>query len=195
MGRDNRDGHGYLRRLAPECYRGQACVHWSMTMADRRTGWLIPVFYYKFREILTHAMFRYGLCCPIYCCMPDHIHLLWLGILDGSDQRNAAKFFRAQLNPILNKLGARFQQQPHDHVLRTEEQERSAFENVVEYIARNPERASLVAPGKFHEYRYTGCLMPGYPNLKRWQGNYWDLFWRIYASLRENGLTRTREDS
>ena len=70
----------YLKRLPVEYYRGQAYVHWSMTMEHRKTGWLIPIFYYKFREILTHTMFRYGLCCPIYCCMPDHIHLLWIGI-------------------------------------------------------------------------------------------------------------------
>ena len=63
--------HDYLRRLDPQAYRGQACVHWSMTMHDRKRGWLVPRFYCKFREILTHTMFRYGLCCPIYCCMPD----------------------------------------------------------------------------------------------------------------------------
>jgi REP element-mobilizing transposase RayT len=133
--KDADNEHDYLRRLSPEYYRGQAFVHWSMTMQDRKTGWLIPVFYYKFCEILTHTMFRYGLCCPIYCCMPDHIHLLWIGILDGSDQKNAVKFFRTQLNPILDKLAARFQDQPHDHVLRDEERQGSAFESVVEYIA------------------------------------------------------------
>src|SRR5947209_16676086 len=130
---NDRGDHDYLRRLPPEYYRGQAYVHWSMTMDDRKTGWLAPIFYYKFREILTHTLFRYGLCCPIYCCMPDHIHLLWIGILDGSDQRNAAKFFRAQLNPILEKLGARFQLQPYDHVLREEERDRSAVKEVIEY--------------------------------------------------------------
>jgi hypothetical protein len=57
----------YLKRLAPEYYQGQSYVHWSMTIEDRKTGWLIPIFYYKFREILTHTLFRYGLCCPIYC--------------------------------------------------------------------------------------------------------------------------------
>jgi REP element-mobilizing transposase RayT len=92
-----RDGD-YLRRLPPEFYRGQACVHWSMTIEDRKTGRLVPIFYYKFRELLTHTKFRYGLCCPIFCLMPDHMHLLWLGILDSADQRLAMKFFRGQLN-------------------------------------------------------------------------------------------------
>ena len=162
-----------------------------MTMEDRKQGWLIPIFYYKFREILTHTMFRYGLCCPIYCCMPDHIHLLWMGILDGSDQRQAIKFFRVQLNACLEKLGARLQHQPYDHVLREEERERSAFETVAEYIARNPERAGLVSRDGFREYPFTGCLVPGDPDLSPWQDQYWDLFWRIFSRLRTDGLIRT----
>lgn len=182
------DEGDYLRRLPPEAYRGHAYVHWSMTMDDRQTGWLVPIFYYKFREILTHTAFRYGLCCPIYCCMPDHIHMLWIGILQSSDQRHAAKYFRKQLNPILEKLNARFQGQPFDHVLRDEQRERGAFEGVVEYIARNPERAGLVPRDAFREYKYTGCLMPGYPELSPWQNDYWQRFWRIYSYLQKNGL-------
>src|SRR5262249_9418960 len=106
--------HSCLRRAPPACYRRQPYVHGSMTMQDRTTGWLIPTFYYKFREILTHTAFRYGFCCPIYCCMPDHLHLLWVGIIDACDQRRAARYFRRQLNPILEKLCARFQKQPYD---------------------------------------------------------------------------------
>jgi len=185
---DHRGGH--LKRLPAEYYRGQAYVHWSMTMKDRKTGWLFPSLYYKYREILTHTMFRYGLCCPIYCCMPDHIHLLWVGILDGSEQRNAAKFFRTQMNGVLEKVGVQFQEQPYDRVLREEQRERTGFEDLVEYIARNPERANLVPADAYRHYRYTGRLMPGYPDLTPWQDNYGDLFWRIYASLRTNGLVR-----
>src|SRR5438552_797240 len=103
--------------------------------------------------------------------MPDHLHLIWIGLFDGSDQRNAVKFFRAQLNPLLEKLGARFQEQPYDHVLKDEDRERTSFENVVEYIARNPERAGLVPTDGFHQYPYTGCLVPGYPDLNPWQAN------------------------
>ncbi len=181
----------YLKRLPPEFYRGQAYVHWSMTMEDRKTGWLKPLFYYKFREILTHTMFRYGLACPIYCCMPDHIHLLWIGILDGADQRNAAKYFRKQLSPILAKLGVAFQRQPYDHVLRDEERAREPFATAVEYIARNPERAGLVKIDGYQDYPYTGCLVPGYPELNLWQPDYWDRFWRVYAYLAQHGLCRS----
>jgi len=180
--------HDYLKRLPPEYYRGQAYVHWSLAMEDRRTGWRIPIFYYKYREILTHSAFRFGLCCPIYCCMPDHIHMLWVGILDHCDQRKAMRYFRRQLNPVLEKLEARFQLQPYDHVLREEERERTAFEEVAEYIARNPERQGLVPPDGFAKYSYTGCLVPGYPELKPFEEGYWDRFWRIYSHLIKNGL-------
>jgi hypothetical protein len=56
-----------------------------MTIDERKTGWLIPIFYYKFRKILTYAAFRYGFCCPIYCCRPDHIHLRWVGYKTNCD--------------------------------------------------------------------------------------------------------------
>lgn len=83
---NDQSDYDYLKRLPEQYYCGQAYVHWTMTIEKRKKGWLQQTFYYKFREILTHTMFRYGLTCPIYCCMPDHLHLLWIGILDGSDQ-------------------------------------------------------------------------------------------------------------
>lgn len=185
----------YLKRLPPEYYRGQAYAHWTMTIQDRKTGWRIPIFYYKFREVLAHALFRYGLCSPIFCLMPDHLHLLLVGILDNSDQRLATRSLRNQLNVVLGRIGYKLQQQPYDHVLREEERERDAFENVVEYIARNPERAGLIAVDHFREYPYTSCLVPGYPELTPWQSDYWERFWRTYAYLRQHGLVRGDEDT
>jgi putative transposase len=183
--------HDYLRRLPAEHYRGQAYVHWSLTTEDRKTGWLVPILYYKYREILTHTSFRFGLSCPIYCCMPDHIHLLWIGILDECDQRIAMRYFRKHLNPVLEKLGVRFQRQSFDHVLSEEDRHHGAFEGIAEYIARNPERRNLVATDEFQKYPYTGCLIPGYPELKPFENNYWDHFWKVYSHLRSNGLARS----
>ena len=184
----------YLKRLPPEFYRGQAGVHWSLTIEERKTGWLVPNFYYKFREILTHTMFRYGLCCPIFCLMPDHMHLLWLGILDSADQRLAMKFLRGQLHHILEKFRVQFQDQPYDHVLRDDERQPVAFQKVVEYIARNPERKQLVPVDGYREYAYTGCLVPGYPDLNPFQPDFWDLFDRIYSKLRHRGLIQNARE-
>ncbi len=183
--------HSYLRRLPPEYYRGRAYVHWSMTIDERKTGWLVPPLYCKFREILTHTAFRYGLACPIYCCMPDHLHLLWTGILETCDQRNAARFFRRQMNVPMARLAVSLQKQAYDHVLRDDERQEAAFQAVAEYIARNPERAGLVPADGFRRYGYTGCLVPGYPDLSPWQDDYWDRFWRLYGRLCQHGLSVT----
>ena len=184
------NGRDYLKRLPPEFYRGQACVHWSMTMEDRKTGWLGPLFYYKFRELLTHTMFRYGICCPVFCLMPDHMHLLWLGLLDTADQRSAMKFLRRQLKPVLEKLHVQLQDQAYDHVLREDERQLIALQNVVEYIARNPERKQLVPIDGYREYAYLGCLIPGYPDLKPFQPDFWSLFDRLCSKLRRQGMVQ-----
>lgn len=180
--------HDHLRRLPPTYYQGNSYVHWSMTMHERRAGWLIPIFYYKFRELLTHTAFRYGFACPIYCCMPDHIHLLWVGVAASCNQRHAARFFRHQLNIPLARLGYELQKQPHDHVLSDEERQDQAFQSVAEYIARNSERAKLVPAEHFRDYKYTGCLVPGYPDLSPWQDGYWELFWRLCRRLSDHGF-------
>ena len=122
--------------------------------------------------------------------MPDHIHLLWMGLLENSDQRLAVKFFRTQLNKILEKFRVQLQRQPHDHVLRDEELQRTAFQEVFGYIARNPERADLVARDGYQQYKFTGCLVPGYPDLNLWQPDFWELFDRICSSLRKGGISR-----
>ncbi len=187
-----RDDH--LRRLDRRFYQGLAWVHWTMTIEDRATGWLIPTFYYKFRELLTHTMFRYGLACPIYCVMPDHVHLIWLGVDSHSDQLNAMKYFRKQLKPPLKKLGFSLHYQSYDHVLRDDERLDVAFIGLADYIMRNPERKGLVPIDGYREYKYSGSLIPGYPELTPWELDYWDRFWKIYSFLRKNGLMRSYDE-
>ena len=64
-------------------------------------------------------MFRHELCSAIACCMPDHIHLLWMGIADSSDQLAAVRYFRKHLNRVLSIADASLQREPFDHVLVT----------------------------------------------------------------------------
>ena len=177
-----------LRRLDPQAYTGLAQVHWAMTIRGRRTGWLTPAFSLEFREILVHAAFRYGICMPIYCLMPDHMHLLCAGFdQENSDQHRALRFIRRHGNALLRRSGGfEFQQQGYDHVLRESERERDAFQAVAWYIQCNPVRAGLVATDSAEDlarYRFLGCVLPGYPELSFWQEDYWMRFWRIYATL------------
>ncbi len=103
------------------------------------------------------------------------------------------KFFRKQLAAPLATLGFAIQHQCYDHVLRDDEKLETAFSNLVEYIARNPERKQLVPTDQFREYKFTGALVPGYPELTPWLPDYWERFWRTCSFLRKNGLLRLVE--
>jgi REP element-mobilizing transposase RayT len=185
----------YLKRLPRTAYQGEAVVHWSLTIDGRRTGWLTPIFYYKYRELLTHTAFRYGFSCPIFCCMPDHVHMLWMGLVPTSNQLNAMKFFRTRVNEVLRKIGFELQPQGFDHVLQEHELEKTAFQSIFEYIARNPERKNLVPIDAYAKYPYTSCIVPGYPELKLFLPDFWDRLDRIHSRLKETQIFRLQVES
>jgi REP element-mobilizing transposase RayT len=180
----------HLKRLPAEYYRGDAIVHWNLTIRDRKVGWLSSLFYYRFRELLTHTAFRYEIACPIFCLMPDHFHMLWMGLSRSSDQLLAMRYFRTVTNESLKRLGYELQDQAYDHVLRADERYESGFREIVDYIARNPERAQLVGVDQFASYKFTGCLVPGYPALRLFTPDFWDEFHRIIPFLRAQGVSR-----
>ena len=182
----NRD---HLRRLDDSFYMGLAAVHWTLTILDRRKGWLSDVFYCQFRELLTHSLFRYSIACPVFCLMPDHIHLMWLCVLESSNQKLAMRHLRTHCNDALKCLGFELQDQSYDHVLREDERQESSFIAICEYIARNPERAGLIAIDKYADYPYTGCLVPGCPELMPFTADYWTRLGRVISWLRRNGFT------
>jgi REP element-mobilizing transposase RayT len=168
----------YLPRLAREQYQGNAVVHWTLPIAQRGTGWLNAAFHAHFREIMLHAAAREGLYCPTYCLMPDHLHLVWLGLRRESDQRNGMKFLREQLAPALRPQ--RFQHQAHDHVLRESERQKRVFSKVCFYIVDNARKAGLVA--RPEDWPYAGAIVPGYPAMSPLAEKFWPLFWKLYAS-------------
>jgi len=183
--------HDWLRRLPTGFYRGFSAVHWQMTVQDRVEGWLKPGFHARFREILLHTMARHDLICPIYCLMPDHMHLLWMGVSNDSDQKQAAKFFREHLNPLLARSvpGTRFQKQAYDHVLRQSERGPDAVREMAWYIQQNAVRAELVTAAS--EWPFLGSMLPGYPTLHPLHEKFWERFWKIRTVM----IERTRGDS
>jgi len=160
-------------------------VHWQMTVDERATGWLTPLFHASFREVLLHTLTRYDLACPVYCVMPDHFHLLWMGLAESSDQRKATKFFRQHVNDLLDRErpGTRFQKQPYDHVLREQEKGPDAVREVGWYLVQNPVRAGLV--DRAEDWPYLGCLVAGFPKLHPLEEGYWERFWKIRAGMIE----------
>jgi REP element-mobilizing transposase RayT len=178
----------HLPRLAPDRYRAFTVVHWTITLEDRATGWLDGSFHAFFRELLLHAAARAGLLCPCYVLMPDHLHLVWMGLRPTSDQRNAMRFLRKNLAVELARQssgGTRFllQKQAHDHVLREQERLRGAVAKVCFYVLDNPRRKGLVSQPS--EWPFLGAMVPGYPFLHPLAGDFWKWFWGIYEEERQ----------
>jgi len=176
----------HLPRLAGEWYRGRAFVHWTLTMEGRATGWLGPEFHHAWSLVLLHACARHDLMAAAYVLMPDHAHLIWLGLnTAGSDQRLAIEFFRKNIRPHLGAAG--WQRQPYDNVLREDERARGAFEATVHYVLNNPVRAGITS--RWQDYAYLGCCVPGYPEFDVRAEDYWTSFWRCYDYLvrKKNG--------
>jgi REP element-mobilizing transposase RayT len=155
-------------------------VHWTLPTFDRVHGWLTDKFHAGFRELMLHAAAREGLLCPVYCLMPDHVHLVWMGLRPVSNQRNGMSFLRTYLGPAL--APAKFQPQAHDSVLREREREHGAFGKVCFYILDNPVRAGLVS--RPEEWRFSGAVVPGYPKLHPLEPDFWEKFWRVYGQAR-----------
>jgi hypothetical protein len=103
-----------------------------------------------------------------------------MGIHPASDQQQATKFLREHLGHTLHHV--KLQKQPYDHVLHEKERERNAFESACHYIRENPVRKGLVT--QWTDYEYTGCMVPGYPELNHYADDYWLRFWRVYAYVR-----------
>jgi REP element-mobilizing transposase RayT len=173
----NKPRPGHLPRLPREYYQGDAMVHWTLPTFDRATGWLTESFHTRFRELMLHAAAREGLLCPAYCLMPDHLHLVWMGLRPDSDQVNGMAFLRTYLEPALTP--AKFQPQPHDSVLRQPEREHNAFAKVCFYILANPVEAKLVMQPE--AWRFSGAVILGYPTLHPLKPDFWEKFWRLYA--------------
>ena len=173
---------GKLPRLERHHDQGHAVVFWTNTLEQRSRGWLKPAFHATFRELMLHAAAREHLFCPAYCLMPDHLHLVWMGLRRESDQLNAMKFLRTQLEPALGN-GREWQHQPHDHVLREEERRRNAFGSFCFYTLANPVRDELVKQER--DWPFSGAILPGYPEVHPMEEGYWELFWKLYVAARE----------
>jgi REP element-mobilizing transposase RayT len=165
-------------------------VHWTITL-ESPPGWLDASFHALFRELLLHAAARERLFCPAYVLMPDHMHLVWMGLSLSSDQINGMRFLRKYLQVELTRrsspggLQFELQKQSHDNVLREEERTHGAFASVCFYILDNPVRAGLVTSAS--EWPWIGAVLPGYPDVHPLDKDFWELFWKLHQQHREPG--------
>ncbi|MDA7921517.1 hypothetical protein N9B73_07155 [Verrucomicrobiales bacterium] len=170
--------HRHLQRLDDSAYEGFAQVHWTFSVKDRQTGWLDELFHLQFRVLLLHSLSRYEAVCPAYCLMPERLHLVIMGRSEECCQKNLVRFLRKHSNALLKAKSCEWQKQAYDNVLREKDRERDAFAKVIGYLNENPVRAGYVELWK--EWDFSGCMVPGYPELDPFSDDYWDRFWRIH---------------
>jgi len=85
--------------------------------------------------------------------MPDHLHFI-ATLKDGELSRlmqSLKGYTSRQINTLLNKKGAFWQDQYHEHALRKDED----LNGAVLYMLHNPVRAGLVED--FHHYPFWHC--------------------------------------
>ncbi len=160
-------------------------MFWTMPIAHRARGWLDATFHAAFRETMLHAAAREGLLCPAYCLMPDHVHLVWMGLRAETDQRNGMRFLRAELGRLMAPY--RFQHQAYDHVLTADERSRHVFSVACAgYVLMNPVRADLVTAPE--DWPYSGAVIPGYPRRSPFDAGYWPWLWERYFEMCASGI-------
>ena len=94
--------------------------------------------------------------------MPDHIHLLLVGLSDRSDLTAMVRSFKGKSAARARAQGFRnlWQKRFYDHVLRPGQE----LDAVAGYILNNPVRAGLVK--EIAEWSYSGSWMFDWKKLK-----------------------------
>jgi putative transposase len=109
-----------------------------------------------------------------------------MGLRAETGQRRGMAFFRTLVNKALDPL--KLQHQGYDHVLGDEERRQNAFTRVCAYILNNPVRAQLVADAP--DWKFSGAIVPGFPDLHPSRGEFWEKFWKLYARMRVTEATK-----
>jgi putative transposase len=145
-------------RLPLDVYRGGITCFVTTSVFG---GW--PAFARE--EAVTGCLSVLRACCEkrgvelyAYCFMPDHVHLLLLGI-DRADVIAFVRDFKQRsgfaCNRLFRRRGVFWQKSYYDHVLRGDEE----IESVAKYIWGNPVRAGLV--DEVRNYPFSGSLVFG----------------------------------
>jgi putative transposase len=141
-------------RLPPDCYRG-----WTLALITICTKNKVP--YFGFEGItecgidtLSEVSALEQFLVPVYCFMPDHVHLLIESRSDESDVRRFVARFKQVSAYRIRKCRPAFawQRNYHDRVLHT----MNGWPNVARYVLENPIRIGLVNDAR--DYPYSGSI-------------------------------------
>lgn len=141
-------------RLERSEYCGQVEVVFAACLRGRELGRHDDKVVLANIEILAKAVRSKKCSAPVYCFMPDHLHVLIRGLYVDSDTWAAMVTFKVQSGVWFSKNSPslRWQKDFYDHIVRNGEDAREQ----VRYIAANPCRAGLV--DHWQEWHFTGSI-------------------------------------
>jgi putative transposase len=143
-----------LHRLPGEFYRGTSIVAFTLCIKNREIVFDNPEFINIFITFLNELVRRYKCKIPVYCFMPDHLHLIVVGTDNEVDLLKVITAFKQKSGYWLakNKPDISWQKDFFDHVIKKDE---SLLANV-KYILDNPVRKGIVSD--YQEYPFKGAI-------------------------------------
>jgi putative transposase len=142
------------RRLPAENYRGRIRVAFTACVNDHGVLFDDAKVVIVFVAALDEALAKLSCTAPVYCFMPDHLHVIIQGETETSDVRGAMAAFKQKTGFWLRRHcpHASWQKDFCDHVICSGED----LVQQVRYVAENPVRRGLVR--EWHEYPFTGAI-------------------------------------
>jgi len=141
-------------RLPPDSYRGIVAVSFTICTSNRNPFLTNPEIVTRLLRSLEEAAKQHRCAIAIYVFMPDHLHVMTIGLEPSSDARGCMNLFKFKSGYWLSRQENRpcWQKDYYDHILR----EDSSTTECIRYIANNPVRAGLVEDAM--EWPYLGAI-------------------------------------
>ena len=141
-------------RLPRECYRGQITVVFTACILKKRPFFLSNKIVDPNVAMLARALVKNKCIAPVYCFMPEHLHVMIQGQADDSDAWQAMVDFKQRSGYWfwVNCCITRWQKDFYDHIVRKSED----LGAQVRYILENPVRRGLVK--HWWEYPFLGAI-------------------------------------
>jgi putative transposase len=141
-------------RLTRDAYQGRVEVAFTACVRGKECAFADTETVEALKAILAKYARAKACSVPVYCFMPDHLHVMLRGLEDRSDCWAAMCAFKLQSGVWLakNRPSVKLQKDLYDHVVRSSEESREQ----ARYIAANPCRAGLVE--RWHLWPHTGSV-------------------------------------
>ncbi len=141
-------------RLQHDLYVGERSVVFTLCLRGATPAFSHTPTVKIFQGALGDVMTQFSCLVPVYCFMPDHLHMIVTGRQRDSDTYAAVVRYKQKTGYWMaqNAKEARWQKDFYDHIIRVETQLRRH----VRYILENPVRKGLVST--WQEYPFSGAI-------------------------------------